>query len=200
VNHVSAAAIARDCAAVEHSGRRLVELAARFNFPPHETVGRFLLAWVENQTGNANAGLNRLIAEFNRTLAISALGILYTAVYADSLCKAGRLEETLTVIDQSFQGIRQDVGIYVSELYRIRADCLHRLGRATEAKRDLGKAMAIADQQGARLLKLRTAATRLRLASGADDRDVARAELEKEMRLIPADPTSQDLNEVQALL
>jgi len=199
-NHASAAAIARDCAAVEHSGRRLGELAARFNFPPQEMISRFLLAWVENQTGNANAGLNRIVAEFSRTLAISPVGLLYTALYADMLCQAGRPEEALTVIEQSFQGIRDDVGIYVSELYRIRGDCLHRLGRTEEAKQNFRKSIAIADRQGARLLKLRTAATLLRLASGADDRDAAKAELAKARHLIPADPTSPDLNEVQALL
>jgi class 3 adenylate cyclase len=199
-NHASAAAIARDWAAVEHSGIRLGELAVRFNFPPQQMVSRFLLAWVENQTGNAKTGLDQMVAEFSRTLAISPVGLLYTALHADALCKAGRLEEALAVINQSFQGIRQDVGIYVSELYRIRGNCLHLLGRTQEAKQDHRKSIAIADRQGARLLKLRTAATLLSIADGADHRDVARAELEKALRLIPADPTSPDLNEVQALL
>lgn len=189
-----------NASAVAHSATRLAEISERFNFPPHLSDGRFLQAWVDSEAGNAVSGLHRMTAEYGRVVAIGPMPMFYTALYAEALSKAGRVQAALSVIEQSLRGRPQDVGFHISEVYRIRGDCFHMLGQPEAASRDVKTAAAIAEKQGAKLLRLRATTAGLKLTQKDRETALGMMRLKDVISQMPADADGPDLVEARDML
>ena len=146
------------------------EIASEHSFPLLLTWSKCLLGWSMAELGEASAGLAVLreglrIAEATGSEVYKPhwLGLLASAQARNGLIDEARrsIDEALEVRD------RQGERFYLAELYRLRGEL--RLasdgdaGSYRLADADFGRALEIADSQGARQLFLRAAISRARL-------------------------------------
>lgn len=103
----------------------------------------------------------------------------YYALLGDACAAEGRFADGLRHIGDGLRLAETGIDrLFLADLWRVRAALLQGQGADdTEVTSSLDEALAIARRQGARSLELRTATTRLRLASGAAARKAARIAL-----------------------
>jgi hypothetical protein len=86
------------------------------------------------------------------------------ALRAQALALAGDREPALDDIYAALEFTERTGQRYLeSELHRLKGEFLHALGRVVEAHRCLQRSLAVARQQGARILELRAAVSLARL-------------------------------------
>ena len=141
-------------------GEALAAVAETFNFPPQRAVAAFFLEWTRAQTGDLD--LERLRSSFNTVVTIGPLTLVYIALYAEELLKAGQTEEALSIIDHFVGALKFSFGFFLPEIYRVRGECLAALGRSDEAIDQLQSAGDLAAEQGSELFALRAAVARAR--------------------------------------
>jgi class 3 adenylate cyclase/predicted ATPase len=158
--------IAGDRAASDDMARRTVELADKYSLAHHRVIGRFLSGWSQAAAANTPAGLTQMESAFAHVSAVAALRLYFTAVLAEVLARAGRAEAALALLDQALAAVKEPgVGFYLSEVHRLRGECLMMLaaGNRDAALRSYDTALEVASQHGATLLQLRAATSRARL-------------------------------------
>lgn len=201
MNGSIALAIARDYAGTMRHAEKLLEVANRFNFPPQIAVANYLLGWAEAFSGDAQRGLARMEVEFERVTALGPMPILLTSLYAQTILSQGRAEDSLALLDRTIADLQfPDLGLYLPELHRIRADCLLVQRRTEEALRALVRADALADAQGAKLLKLRIAMCSFKAQTALGTPDMARTALKTLADTFTEGRALPDLMEANALL
>ena len=167
--------VARTPELLQSYAERMLDLSRRFKLPPQEAMGSFHLAWIEAETGNRSRGLDEMAALYDRVTAIGPIILLYKVMYVDQLLKAGGARAALAVAEKAVAELRcPDRGLVLSELLRLRGECLFALGRSDEGLADLIQAEAMAKRDGAELLRLR-AANSLYNAIGEASRPVLQA-------------------------
>lgn len=150
--------------------RQLAELAETYNFPPHRAVAAFFLEWVDARTGKLN--LDRLRSTFDTAVRLGPLTLLYVALHAEELLKAGHADEALKIIDYHLETLKFPFGYYLAEVHRVRGECLAALGHVDEANEQLKQSHELATELGSHLFALRSAMARIRLCGdGAGARD-----------------------------
>jgi tetratricopeptide (TPR) repeat protein len=178
MNAANTSLVARDYSATHDFAATLLEIAERFNLPPQKSVANYLLGWSEAHMGDVQRGLSRMDGEFERVTMIGPMPILHTALFSETLLRAGRGADALILLDRTLASLRfPDLGLYLSELYRVRGDCLlqqHRLDDAAEA---FVRASALAEKQCAKLLKLRASVGLVKAQTTPDGKTAARAAL-----------------------
>lgn len=140
-------------------------------------------------------------AAFAPMATISPFFFFDRACLAELRAKAGRFAGALALLDEALQGVEAPgVGLYLSEIYRVRGECLSLDRQHHEAASNaLDMAAQIAKQQGARILQLRTAASKARLWTAAGQPRAAITELRKICAALAGHPTPV-LKEAKALL
>jgi tetratricopeptide (TPR) repeat protein len=181
--------------------QRLIEAAEKHNFPPQLRLGRFLAGWALAGGSELSEGLELMEAAFAPMATTSPFFFFDRACLAEVLAKAGRFASALALLDEALQGVEAPgVGLYLSEIYRVRGECLSRDRQHHEAASNaLDMAAQIAKQQGARILQLRTAASKARLWKAAGRPRAAITELRKICAALAGHPTPV-LKEAKALL
>jgi hypothetical protein len=175
---------------------RMLELSLKIKLPPQQAMASYHLAWVEAEIGDRGKGLDQMEALYGRVTAIGPITMLYKVMYIDQMLKAGRAQDALCVADKVVAELRYpDVGLMLSELLRLRGDCLAVLGRNDEARVELVRAEAMAERDGAALLRLR-AANSLYREVGAESKPA----LELALAALPSDWAGQDVLLTRALL
>jgi hypothetical protein len=117
-------------------------------------------------------------------------------MYIDQMLKAARTQDALSAADKALAELRcPDAGLMLSELLRLRGDCLAALGRNAEARVELVRAEAMAERDGAALLRLR-AANSLYREVGAESKPA----LELALAALPSDWAGSDVLLTRALL
>jgi predicted ATPase len=158
-----------DAAGVLACARESVELAAREGFLFWHAGGRVLMGWATAALGDAagavaeiRAGLVAWGETGSRTYECYYLGLL-----AEALCRAGENGEAVRVTEQAI-ALAEELGegLYMAELWRIRAGCLIVMRDAGAAEVCFLRARAIAADQGARLFEVRAVAELARLRVG----------------------------------
>jgi predicted ATPase/class 3 adenylate cyclase len=163
-------ACTRDIEALRRHTPRLIAVAEKFNFLPHAAVGNFLL---QIYGDGASENLDKIEPDFLRARALTPLPIPLTAFMAERLLGAGHANEALDVIASMIAELRNPrIGLYLSELHRVRAEALHVLEREDAARTEVNEALRIARTQGACLLVLRTQCTRVLLGEPAAQREL----------------------------
>jgi hypothetical protein len=105
----------------------------------------------------------RIFATFAAVVPIGPLTLLYVALYAEELLKAGHAEESLSVIDRHLATLKFPSGYYLAEVHRVRGECLATVGRLDEASEQLEQAHGLATELGSHLFALRSAMARMTL-------------------------------------
>jgi tetratricopeptide (TPR) repeat protein len=182
MNALTTAVTARDGDNLRDWGGRLAALAETYNFPLQRAVAAFFFEWGKVQSGEAS--LDRLRSTFDALISTGPFTLLYTALLAEQLLKAGRTEEALSVIDDFVGTLKFSAGFYLPEIYRMRGECLAVLGRSDEALEQLRCAAQVATDQGSQLFRLRAALARARCCVSDDERGSAIDAVERSLAAI----------------
>jgi class 3 adenylate cyclase/tetratricopeptide (TPR) repeat protein len=179
---LNAAVTARDYDNLRSWGGRLSALAETYNFPPQRAVAAFYLEWCEAQSGDAD--LDRLRSKFDAVVALGPFTLLYTALLAEELLKAGRAEDGLSAIDELVATLKSSFGFWLPEVHRVRGECLAALGRQDESEDELRKAYKLAEEQGSKLFALRAAIALARCCADSNGKNSAMADIERSLAAI----------------
>jgi predicted ATPase/DNA-binding winged helix-turn-helix (wHTH) protein len=158
---------------------RLIAYAGRYSLDPYRAVGSALKGELAIARDEAEAGLD-LIRSALETLHAEQHNMLLTEfsrALAEGLRKTGQFEEALLTIDGAIARSKNHGATFdLAELLRIKAEVLAvmpRHGRAL-AMDCLNEAIAVAREQSALALELRSATGLARLLSESGQRDEAR--------------------------
>ena len=179
MNGLTAASTARDYDHLRQWGTALLTLAETYNFPLQRAVAEFLLEWGKAQSEGVD--LDRLRSTFNALVGIGPFTLLYTALFAEELLKAGQTDEALSVIDDFIGTLKSAFGICLPEIYRLRGECLAALDRQEEAVDQLRHAAEVAGEQGSELFVLRAAVARARCCPTDDGKYSAVEDIERSL-------------------
>ena len=152
--------LAGDHEALDQLVQRPVELADKYDFPPHRAHALLLSGWARAVGQDSEAGLELIEAEFPRAYAIGYFFRYYAALLAEARAKFGKFSEALTVLQSALETVTEPgIGVFVPELYRLQGLCLLRLDSHSkeEAMNSLQMAVDIAKQQNAALFQLKAA-------------------------------------------
>lgn len=158
----------RDVAAARHEADRLIALARARGIPYWTSLGDFLRGWALSEDGQAEAGL----AVMRQAVAGMRLGghliqVPHELVLQAQACaRAGRTDEGLALLGEAQEAVeRTGERSQEAELHRTRAELLLAgdASREVEAEQSLGRALAVARAQEARLWELRAAGSLARL-------------------------------------
>ena len=176
---------------------RMLELGRKLNVPPQQAMGAYHLAWADAETGDRSKGLDQMGAMYDQITTMGPITLLYKVMYIDQLLKAGRAEEALSAADKATAALRfPDRGFCLPELFRLRGDCLAAVGRPEEAIPELLRAEAMAERDGAELLRLRAAASLHRTIPN----ERSHQRLEAALAAFPRGWTGPDVVDALALL
>ena len=145
---------------------RMIELADEFNLPAIRSIATFFSGWA-NAVGDALAsGLAVMESEFPRASKMHPMPRFLACLLAGVRLECGQAERALELLELVASLFTEpEVGIFLPEVQRLRAECLLRLGPAhvDEAAREFETAIATARQQHAHLYHLRAAVSLAKL-------------------------------------
>ena len=201
-NALIVAQLARDCSTLACYAKPTIELAERYNMPPHRSHALLLSGWATAFGGDLEAGVAAMEAEYPRASAVGPFFRYYAALLAQGLEKAGRFADALAIVRPALATVTEPgVGIFISELYRVQGLCLlHSADERDEAMHSLRAAVAVARQQGATVLELRAALSLARAAKATDGRASDRELLHDLCAGLPAEFDAADLAEAREFL
>ncbi len=172
--------IAGDAQACLETAERLIQVASRYDFPVNRAVGSFMLGAARTMQNDMAQGLKQMETTFEAALAYGFMGMYPGVIMAEALASAGRGEEALALIARLLdESSTPEVGIFVSELWRIRGELVLResAGNAELAERYLRIALRIAGDQGAKVFHLRAGISLARQLAERGRRDEAKTVL-----------------------
>jgi predicted ATPase len=155
----------------------LIAVAGEHDFPLWGAQGRIYRGWARVKSGDAENGIALLrsgVKTYQDTGA-RAWTPYYLALLARTCAIAGNIDESWTVLDNAWY-IVEKTGErwFAAELHRHQGDLLLQRGDSPAAAELYGKALSIAEEQGARLWQLRAAARLARLRRDQGRRGEAR--------------------------
>ena len=159
-NALIVAQLARDCAAIGRYAQRANDLADKYNLPPVRAHATMLSSWALAFGTDLDAGVAMMETEYPRASAVGPFFRYYAALLAEGLERAGRFADALAILGPALATVTEPgVGIFVSELHRVRGICLLRADGAdkSEAMHSLRVAVEVAREQQAAVLELRAA-------------------------------------------
>ena len=148
----------RDLEACQASAEKLMRHSIKYDLPVYGAIGSFWLGATEAMRGDPTGGLRQMEPAFEPTHGIGQYASLPGVVMTDTLARAGRDRDALALIARLLREMSDpEMGIYVSELWRIRGELVarERGGDAALAERFLLGALQIARGQEATLLQSR---------------------------------------------
>lgn len=161
------ASFRREPAEVEARSEALVPLAAEQGFRMFEVMGQFLLAWAQNERGDAGDAMARMRQALTLRRELRAHACLpgHYALLAGAYLRADRIVEGLATLKEALT-LQGDQRIMEAELHRLKGELLRRHGVSDlEVEGHLERALDVARRQGARSLELRAAVSLARLRS-----------------------------------
>lgn len=188
-----ACACARDMSGIRTFVPRLLAVAEKFSFLPYAAMGSFLSRLFPE---HGAVDFNAISDDFTRARTLTPLPIPVSALMAEHFIAASRFAEALGIVDETVSTLKSpNLGLYVSELYRLRALALNALNRKDESQAALEAALKTTREQGGHLLEIRTQCTRLRLGEVA-----AEEELRACVAAWPANEACADVEEAKLAL
>ena len=147
--------------------QRAVTVSEKFGLLPWRAGSLILVAWA-TAMGGATADAARLIdAEIEKATSAGSAMIYNLALAAEVLLTANRPGDGIALLDRVLRAIEEPgVGLYLSEAYRVRGECLLAIDRKNknEAREAFARARDIAYWQGALVLAHRAEASLLHVA------------------------------------
>jgi predicted ATPase len=184
---------------------REIAVGEQYLLPLLVSQGSFQLGWALAELGDLDAGIARMR---DGLAAISATGAemglpYYVALLGEALGKAGTPDAGLREVDRALAIANRHGGNFqLSEILLLKGDLLAMLSKArlSEAKACYRQAIDVADEQGAKLPKLRAATSFARLLAGKGEPAQARALLRPAYDAISEGLDLADLKAAAALL
>jgi predicted ATPase/class 3 adenylate cyclase len=138
---------------VHSLGEQMLSLAERHGMVASQARANMYCGWAELMTSAAESGARR----FNEGLLLHQRSgtddnlTIHSDMHSQVLQRIGKPREALSVIDNAISvGNKSGQWFWLAELYRQRAKVRHELGeRHSSVRRDLTRAIRIADAQGA---------------------------------------------------
>ncbi|MBS0326683.1 MAG: AAA family ATPase [Proteobacteria bacterium] len=203
ISRIVGAQLRHDCVGVESDIRSLLELADRYDLPPPRAHALFMAGWLQAQTGDFDAGLAQMEAEYPRASAMGPFFRYYAALLAEARERCGRFDDALALVQSSIATTTEaGVGVHVSELYRLQGVCLLAIDRShrDEGLQSLQAGVDIAKRNGATTLELSATLALARATAGTADAGHARASLQSLCATLPEDFATPALREARVLL
>jgi hypothetical protein len=158
--------LAGDIEACKHMAQREMQVAQKYDLPLQYGLGQFMFGLARTQQDEVAVGLDIMEAHHATAVNHSFLGVYPHVVMIEALARAGRGKEALALVTQSFDTlISPEVGIHVSELWRLRAELAlaDSVANAALAAGWLRTAVRIASDQGATVYMARAESALARL-------------------------------------
>jgi len=169
----------RDAEACAAAAEALVRDATRFDLPANRAVGEFWVGAAQGMRGDSAGGLERMEPTFEPTHGFGFFAALPGVVMTETLIRAGREGDALALIARLLGEMNDpQVGVFASELWRIRGELVARGGDAAGAEHNLRTALRIATAQQAALLQAKAAIALARYLGECGRRGEAQAALE----------------------
>jgi predicted ATPase len=158
--------LSRDAAALDERASRLIAVATDQGFPSYRAVGTIYRGWGKVLNGDVAEGIALLrggSGAYSATGAESRISF-HIALLAKASEIAGQFEEALSLTDDALQAAER-IGErwFTAELYRHKGQLLLRRDNPAGAEEFYCKALAIAEEQEAKLWELRAAVSLARL-------------------------------------
>ncbi len=192
-----------DRAALDQCAGQLIAVASGQGFPLYRALGTIYRGWAKVLGGDVAEGISLLRSG---ATAYSATGAdtrisFHIAMLAKACEIAGQVEEASSLSDDALQ-IAETIGErwFAAELYRHKGQLLLRQERSQAAEEFYRKALAIAEEQGAKLWELRSTVSLARLRRDQGRRAEARDLLAPVYGLFTEGFDTRDLKDAKALL
>jgi predicted ATPase len=155
-----------DMAALDNWSGRLVAVTTEQGFPVWRAMGTIYSGWVDVKNGNVAEGISLLrsgLAAYRATGAEVGMP-LFSALLAKAYEASEKFEEAVTLLDDVLSFVDRTRGsLLEAELNRHKGQLLLRQGHAEAAEELYRKALAIAQEQDAKMWELRAAVSLARL-------------------------------------
>ena len=150
--------LAGDIEACQNMAGREMQVAKKFDLPLQHGLGQFMFGLARTQQGDIAAGLAMMEANHDTAVRHSFLGVYPNLVMIEALRRGGRAKEAFALVTRTFDTlISPEVGLHVSELWRLRAELALADSAANAALAEgwLRTAVRIASEQGATVYRAR---------------------------------------------
>lgn len=150
--------LAGDIEACQNMAGREMQVAKKYDLPLQHGLGQFMFGLARARQGDIAAGLVMMEANYDTAIRHSFLGVYPHLCMVEALRRAGRGKEAFALVTRTFNTlISPEVGIHVSELWRLRAELAlaDSAANATLAEGWLRTAVRIASEQGATVYQAR---------------------------------------------
>jgi predicted ATPase len=195
--------LAGDDAALDECVKELLAVATEQGFPHWRAQGAIYRGWAKIKNGNVTKGMCLLRSGLTAYRASGAELFVphYMALLAAACEITGQFEESLTLLDDALHIVaRTGEHWFAAELNRHKGQQLLRQGYFDAAEGLYRKALAIAEEQGAKLWELRAAMSLARLRREQNRSIEARDLLAPVYRWFIEGYDTPDLKEAKALL
>jgi class 3 adenylate cyclase/tetratricopeptide (TPR) repeat protein/ABC-type lipoprotein export system ATPase subunit len=174
--------IAGDLDGCREFADQLTQISARYDFPAMGVVGSFMQGAALALQADIASALKQMEPSFEGAFGYGFFGMHPGIIMAETLAAANRNQEALTLVTRLLEGSRTpEIGVFVSELWRLRGELLLRqsAGNSPEAERYFGTAVRIAEEQGAVVFLSRAGIALAQLLAESGRRDEARSVLHR---------------------
>jgi DNA-binding SARP family transcriptional activator/predicted ATPase len=195
----------REPGPAKHWAQREIAVCEEYMLPLLLSQGTFQLGWALAELGDLDEGIERMREGIAAITATGAeMGLPYfVALLGEALGKAGKPDAGLSEIDQALVTANQRGGRFqLPEMLRLKGELLAMLAhsRLPEAETCFREAIAVADKQGAKLPKLRSAMSLARLLADIGEARNACSVLQPACEVITQGRDLSDLKAARALL
>ena len=192
-----------DAAVLDNQAGQLIAAATEQRFPLYAALGTIYRGWGKCITGDMTEGISLLrsgSSVYSATGAQTRISY-HVALLAQAYENAGETDEALSALNHALQ-IAAGIGErwYTAELYRHKGQVMLRLADSVTAEELYRRALAIAEEQDAKLWKLRAAVSLARLLANQDRRCEAHDVLAPIYEWFTEGFNTPDLTEAKKLL
>ena len=180
---------------------QLIAVTTEQGFPHWRAMGMICRGWVKVKNGDVGEGISLLRSGSAASRATGAWAPHNIALLAAACEIAGQIEEALALLDEAVQIVERTRERWLeAEVYRLKGQLLVRRGHPEAAEQLYFKALSIAEEQGAKLWKLRAAGSLARLRRDQGRHAEARDLLAPVYGWFTEGFDTPDLKEAKALL
>jgi hypothetical protein len=154
-----------DDAALDERTDELVAVTTEQSFPQWLAHGAIYRGWIKVRNGDVMDGISLLRSGLAGSRAAAAVWTPYHIALLAAACKIARqIDKGLTLLNDALQIVERTRGLLLrAELNRHKGQLVLRQGHTAAAEELYRKALGIAEEQEAKLWKLRAAASLARL-------------------------------------
>lgn len=188
----------REPANVLENSERLFALASEQQLSGVIAFASVFRGWASAEQDRTDEGISLIRDGLDSMIATGAAPTALTML-SEAQARAGRLDEALATIEESFPAARRSAIELQSVLWRRGELHLHR-GDEIEAEKDFREALAVARHIGSKAYELRATTSLARLLAKQGKREVARAMLAEMYGWFTEGFGTADLKDAKALL